>query len=259
MLAGALVMSTVQLGAVPITPTAVPATRTSIQPAAAAEPLVVLIAYDPWAMVIGSDTPQFVLYDDGAVIYRKDAGHYAARLTPDEVAAFMGSLRPEALAGRAGSYSIIEATDQPMTDILIRTDAGYARVSVYGSLRSPTARLATPGEFRQAYERLTTFERSDAVPWMPEAVEVMIWPYEYAPDESILWPDGWPGIGHADTRQRGDSYSLYLLAADYPKLRDFLQTRPAKGAVLIEGRKWMAQVRLPFPQEGRWMEQQQEP
>ena len=36
-------------------------------------PLVVLLEFDPWQMVIGSDVPTFVLYDDGTIIYRNEA------------------------------------------------------------------------------------------------------------------------------------------------------------------------------------------
>lgn len=257
--ASALAISVLPLEPVAIAPATVPASQAAPQPGAGAEPLVVLIAYDPWAMVIGSDTPRFVLYDDGVVIYRTDAGHYSARLTPDQVATFNASLRPDALAERAGTYTAVNATDQPTTDILVRRKAGYARVSVYGSLRSPFARAATPDEFLDAYERLAAFESPGAIPWLPEAVEVMIWPYEYAPDESIVWPETWPGVDHADTVQRGDSHSLYIPAAEYPELRDFLRTRREKGAVLIDGRKWIAQVRLPFPKEDRWMNQPEGP
>ena len=33
------------------------------------EPLFVFIEYDPWAMVIGSDSPSFVIYSDSSVIF----------------------------------------------------------------------------------------------------------------------------------------------------------------------------------------------
>lgn len=252
-LAGALVMSMFQFGDASVARTVVAISQTPPQPGAGAEPLLVLVEYDPWAMVIGSDTPKLALYDDGVVIYRNAAGHYAARLGPDELETFRASLRPEALRRLAGSYTVSDATDQPTTDLLLRTGSTYAHVSVYGALGSAEARSAIPSEILDAYERVTAFERRDAVPWLPEAVEVMIWPYEYAPDESIIWPTDWPGINHADTRQRGDSYSLYIPASDYPRLRDFLRTRRERGAVLIDGKKWIVQVRLPFPKEDRWM------
>lgn len=252
-LAGALVMSMFQIGDASVARTVEPVSQAPAQPAAGAEPLLVLIEYDPWAMVIGSDTPRFALYDDGVVIYRTATGHYTARFDPEEIETFRASLNPEALSGLAGSYTVSDATDQPTTDLMLRTGSTYAHMSVYGALKSPEARSAIPSEILDAYDRLTDFERGDAVPWLPEAIEVMIWPYEYAPEEPIIWPADWPGIADADTRQRGDSYSLYVPASDYPRLRDFLRTRRERGAVLIDGRKWIAQVRLPFPMEDRWM------
>ncbi|MNK13981.1 hypothetical protein D3C87_320750 [compost metagenome] len=251
-LACALVMSFLFAGVLTAR-TIEPISQALLQPQAGAEPLLVLVEYDPWAMVIGSDTPKFVLYDDGVVIYRKDDGHHTARLSPDEMATFRASLRPEALSRLAGSYALTENTDQPTTDILLRSGSTYARISIYGSLSSLTVGPALPTEILDTYERLIAFERRDAVPWRPEKVEVMIWPYEYAPDESIIWPAGWPGITHVDTQQRGENYSLYISASEYLKLREFLGTRRSRGAVLIDGRKWAAQVRLPFPKEDRWM------
>jgi hypothetical protein len=246
-------MSMFQFGEVPAARTVATISQTAVQPAAGAEPLVVLVEYDPWAMVVGSDTPRLALYDDGVVIYRTAAGHHVAKLDRDEIEALRASLKPEELNRLAGSYRVSNATDQPTTDLVLRTGSNYAHVSVYGALDSAEAESAVPSGIIAAYERLAAFERPDAVPWLPEAVEVMIWPYEYAPDESIVWPAEWPGINHPDTRQRGDSYSLYVPVSLYPDLRNFLRTRRQRGAVLIEGRKWIAQVRLPFPGEDRWM------
>lgn len=243
-------------------PPVMEATQATIQPSARAEPLLVVIEEDPWAMVIGSDSPKFALYDDGVVIYRKETGYHAVRLNADELAVFMSALQPEALQELAGGYSISTWTDQPTTDILLRIGTGFTRISVYGSLDRVVSAagkepMADPSRLPQrlldTYGLLSAFERTDAVPWSPEAIEVLIWPYEYAPDESIVWPSRWPGLTHAETRPRGSSYSLFVPTSERAALREFLEGRRERGAVLIDGRKWAVSTRLPFPREDRWM------
>ncbi len=228
-----------------------PGGQTVVQPDAQPEPIVVLIQYDPWAMVIGSDSPIFVLYDDGTAIYRRGAAHYAVHLSPSELQAFLAKLRPNRL-GDSRSIELSDSTDQPSTSIYVKVGSTSSRVSIYGSLRSPEIKGALPIEVADIYETLSTFERQGGVPWLPNAVEVMIWPYEYAPETSINWPEGWPDTLHPLARQRGDGYSIYLPATDYQALRDFLSTRRERGAVLINGRKWAVSFRLPFPKEARW-------
>ncbi len=232
--------------------------RTVVQPDAQAEPIVVLIQYDPWAMVIGSDSPMFVLYDDGTAIYRRGAGHYATQLSPSDLQAFLAELRPDRLGDQNRSIELSDSTDQPTTIIHVKAGSTYSHVSIYGPLRSPENRAALPVEVAEIYERLSAFEWQGELPWLPNAVEVMIWPYEYAPEESIIWPEDWPDTRHPDAHQRGDGYSIYIPATEYQALRDFLRTRRQRGAVLIDGRKWAASVRLPFPKEVRWMGQADE-
>ncbi|WP_420469550.1 hypothetical protein [Brevundimonas sp. FT23042] len=234
----------------------------SVQPGEAARPLLVLIEADPWASVVGADSPRLALYDDGVIIYRKDGAYRAARLAAGEVESFMSALQPEALTELAGAYSISEWTDQPTTDIFLLRDGRYLQVQVYGSMDPAAPKLdgvsfadpaRLPHPLLEAYRRMVAFDPDGAVVWSPEAIEVMIWPYEYAPEESIVWPAHWPGLSDPETRQRGDDYSLFVPASEGAALRSFLQGRRQRGAVLIDGRKWAVSTRLPFPKEEEWM------
>src|SRR5947207_391514 len=40
----------------------------------AGRPVLVLVETDPWAMVLGSDSPRFALYENGLAIYRTQDG-----------------------------------------------------------------------------------------------------------------------------------------------------------------------------------------
>ena len=147
-----------------------------------------------------------------------------------------------------------DATDQPSQDLLIYQGKEPVFISVYGSLKDSAVRSKLPNEVVAAYDTLKGFHHPRSRSWLPENVEVMLWPYEYAPDPSIKWPKEWPGLNDPRTIRRGDdSFSVYLPSTSLAQLRAFLKRRSDKGAVEIDGRKWSASIRFPFPQEQLWM------
>ena len=126
-------------------------------------------------------------------------------------------------------------------------------LSVYGSLddRQVTSRLPAP--VAEAFSTIRAFESARSEPWLPAQIEVMIWPYEYAPEPSIHWNEEWPDLSAPSTIQRGNSYSLFLPSSELGTLESFLDQRNSKGAIQINGRKWAASYRIPFPREQLWM------
>lgn len=223
----------------------------SAQQSAEPKPLIVLLEANPWLMVIGSDSPSFALYDDGTAIYATEAGYKSVKLDASERDALVARVQPDVVATLAGHYNLADATDQP-TEYLFVYGTGAPKVfSAYGELNTGAPERLLP--VVAAYDALRAFRHPNARDWVPEKIEVMIWPYEYAPEASIIWPKDWPDLNDASTVKRGDSYSLYLPAADYPSLVAFLKTKKEKGAVQIGGHKWSVAYRFPFPQERSWM------
>ncbi|MBO9622650.1 MAG: hypothetical protein J7500_08050 [Sphingomonas sp.] len=156
------------------------------------------------------------------------------------------------LRNLSGRYEADDATDQPGNDLLIYDRDTPFYISVYGSLENQSVRLKLPEAVVVSFDRLIKFSSSNARAWLPSVVEVMVWPYEYAPDRSIFWPERWPGLKAPTTRKDGDSYSIFLPSSELPALKAFLATRKEKGAVEIDGHKWAASIRLPFPHEALW-------
>lgn len=219
------------------------------------KPLIVMLEADPWLMVIGSDSPRFALYDDGTVIYREAKGFKTVRLTADARTALIDRVKPEALAAAAGFHDLASGvSDQPTTYFFIYGSGKPRMVGVYGQLRDAHPRTSLPPAIKATYDVLSGYRHDGATDWLPDMIEVMIWPYEYAPEASIIWPKGWPGLDDPKTvKRREGAYSLHLPATQYPALVAFLRTRNQKGAVEIDGRKWAASYRFPFPRERSWL------
>lgn len=229
---------------------------------------VIMYERDPWLMVIGSDSPSFINYADGLTIYRALGGakkqvYYAVTLTARENAGLLK--RISILDKMQEHYSISHFTDQPMLELYYRKQdqnpAGIlTKRTVYGRLAKHSAdRNNAPTELVQVYDYLTGFNHKHARPWAPQYLEVMIWPYDYAPDKSIVWHKDWPDINSKSSRKRGDSYSIYLPYAEKAAFERFIHTRREKGAVLINGKKWAIATRIPFPHEMPVNKGQQQP
>ncbi len=234
------------------------------------EPVLVVSELNPWLTVIGSDSPMFAIYDDGQLIYqpegRTNERPFVRRKLMDPEATAI-ALLGGSLETKDSDFTLSHATDQITTSIW--TPAKQIRI--YGNWRKPLTPGGDPASekikkseremweslpagIRGFLERVERERRMQGESWLPQSIEVMLWPYEYAPEESVAWPGGWPDLMAATTRKRGeDSFSVYLPADSLAALRKLLATQKERGAVLINGRKMAAGYRLPFPGEEKWM------
>jgi hypothetical protein len=226
-------------------------------------PIALLYEINPWAMVLGSDSPSFALYEDGLVIFIRPAGgeggpEYAfVKLNEQERNALVASLPTKQFFELEPRYETTLATDQPTTVINLRDEGRLKRVVVYGGLKRTDndRKEGAPAAFIEIYEKLKGFRPARAARWMPEKVEVMIWPFENA-GGALPWPKNWPDTKHPETRKRGTSddqinYSIYLTPAQYEALKKSVKDKSAD-ALLINGRKWAFSFRFPFPGEDSW-------
>ncbi len=251
--------------------TAATAFALDINPFEGPKPIAVLIQTDPWLMVIGSDTPEAAIYEDGQVIQFKrekdKPPHYVhTQLSAPE----LDEVKKRILS--AGNYSELKSAynlapgvfDLPETKIYL--DLGETRLTtvVYGLMLPDTHLLASssfpteekadvlPATLKNLHHYLTNLSFSAAKEWVPKYVEVMIWPYDYAPDESIHWPEEWPGLDSPNTLKREEGYSIFFPGGKMKQLGEFLMTRKPKGAVEIGGKKWAVSGRYTFPGEPVW-------
>jgi hypothetical protein len=217
------------------------------------QPRVVLVEHNPWAMLMGAESPTLALYTDGQVIFRAEGPEalLSARLTHAESQAFIGRLAPPRLLQLAERYAASDATDQPFSELHLWIDGKRKSIAIYGDWRrAPDARNRLPAELLSALDAIASF-RTPAQPWLPKKIEVLLWSFEFA-QTSKPWPADWPAFSQG--LQRGnDLRQIFLPAAQYGRLRTFLASLGSKEAVEFGGRKWVIAYRLPFPHEDAWM------
>jgi len=232
-------------------------------------PIFSLTEYDPWNMVIGSDSPTFGFYNDSLLIFlSKDKDnqykYYYIKANAIEYNDLVSKLQIRTSDNLKSEYSLSNWTDQPT---IVFNFAG-TKISVYGDLRSAFDSIKDkkskklimddnediiaklPSKLRDIFSFATTYDNATKKEWMPDFIEVMFWPYEYAPQKSINWPKDWPDLNDKRTKKRHDNqFSVYLPSSHYQELISLLKTMKRKGAVLINDKKMAVSLRFPFPDE----------
>ena len=229
-------------------------------------PAAILIEQDPWAMVIGADLPLVEVYADGTVLRvdatnTRDRGYLISQLAPREMRRLRDSIGPteEFLALRDFYDSSPNVTDQPTTQLILSAGEMDKSVSVYGyalgTVDTPAYTVLpsgekgdeVPREFDRVARLLAALAPLHELPWKPRYIEVMLWPYDHSPVSPVDWPADWPSAESPLTFARGNSYSITLPGSDLARLREYVQRRGEKQAVLWNGRKWSIAYRLVMP------------
>jgi hypothetical protein len=235
------------------------------EPWAGPKPVAVFTEFNPWLMVIGSDTPRVVVYENGDVIFAKKAGdtyaYHSVKLAPAELTALEARWQSVfAHTPPPNGYEMSYATDQATAAFYLRNGDKTFRTSIYGwSCRGRTPAPANlkpeerpPAALADLHKALCTLDYANSHEWVPKYVEVMLWDYSYAPNASIVWPNAWPGLDSPRALKRGDAWSIFLDGSKLPELRAFLAQQRDKGAVELGGKKWAADFRYTFPSEPMW-------
>lgn len=225
-----------------------------------ARPVAVLITSDPWAMVVGSDGPSIVAYDDGTIIFRRQVSRerYEYAVVHDRRALHRLVGTPEqrrSFATAEDRYVLYHGTDQPVTRLCLWLDTGRKCTSIYGLSEAEAKQARTvPPQVAGILRRLARFSDPQAWPWWPGQIEVMLWPYDHSPEQPVKWPAEWPGLDDPSTVARGGAlFSVFIPSGQRERLLSFVQRLRQRQAVEIRGRKWSVGLRVPFPHEAEWM------
>lgn len=217
-----------------------------------AEPLLMLTIYDPWRMVIGSDSPTFVVYATGQVIMTHvnaddEVEYQSVMLDEDELADLLAQLDIDAFASLDEYYDIALMTDQPTQSFVVATEDGLKRVTVYGSLMHSEVRAEAPEAVVNAYDFIASYENADAEPWLPTHFEVIVWPWDTS--DAVGWPDDFPQLDSPFAVERAEVTSLYVEMSEYERFRALAQ---GEDALRLDGDTYAFSLRMPFPHEVVW-------
>jgi len=230
----------------------------------AARPVAVLLQHSPWTG--GTERPLFILYEDGRVIYpdrrdeRTPVSYRTACLDggPADLRARFGL--DSGVRGLRDQYDFKPGwSDQESVFLFAWSGDTLTRVAVRAGRRGiDRFSDSVPAPFREAYRRMVGFRAPAGEAWEPDTLEVVVWGYEYAPDNPPLqWPKEWPDLGSAGTRREpdaavGEVYFIYLPGGERQRLETFLSRLRNRQAVAINGKKWAVGYRMLFPGEVRW-------
>jgi len=213
-------------------------------------PKIVLTEYNPWAMVIGSDSPTFVLYDSGIIIYKDfDINDIVSvKINSEEMVDFIKSLNlSDSLFLLPNYFSASDWTDQPSNELVLNFDS-LKTIYIYGSLRNESeSREKTPTVLLDIFDKLINYNNNSADVWRPEKIEVMAWDYSYSPEEPVKWPDAWPDLNDKNTVDNDGLYSIYLDSKYFDDFLNLINNLGEKQAVEIDGKKFAVSYRFPFP------------
>lgn len=218
------------------------------------QPLLVLTEKDPKLMVAGADVPTFALYEGGQIIYRQQGKssnrYYQTQLAKEQLQELIGSLLiSEDLMGLPNDTAVTTISRQPVNELVLNFDTLIVK-QVYGDLRNDSlARENTPFAFLKVFDKLVEFSDSQAKEWLPDKIEVLVTDYlQPSTKQALKWPAGWPTLKSPDTIWRSEKlYSLYLDQKHYKELLSLMNKLKEKQAVEINGKKFIIDYRLPFP------------
>ncbi len=219
-------------------------------------------------MVIGADTPNVALYEDGQVIFvrlvKRHYEYFQTQLDKPTLDQILQKLK--AIGVVKGHYDIAPGvTDQPEALFYWRMGTSTLATRVYGLTRSgrlsgprttmPGNKQATPPpqELLNLHRWLCTLDFPHAKSWTSRYTEVMLGDFSSA-RKSIPWPGSLPGLNSLQTIKRRDAYSIFLEPQQLPALEKLLSKLTERTAVILSGKKFSLGTRKTFPCEPEWRE-----
>lgn len=206
-------------------------------------------------------TPKFILYPDGELTVpnsRAKSRMGKANLGPQDFSAAMAKIGAQLEFWKlTPNYRLTRQSEQPLNIVSLRLPGREAiTVRVYGPL---TARSkddeSAPTAFTSCLDVLSSLIPPDTVPWDPGYVEIGWVAYDYAPDRGLDWPKEWPGLEGPLTRpvKLGVTEWIVLFPSSLVNdLDEFLARRPARGAIVVDGRKVSGGYHWPLRGEKAW-------
>ena len=240
-------------------------------------PVFVFTYLDSWRMAYGSDTPQFVLYQDGTVIYvkytEKDnpySGVYmTAQLSPEEVSQIIKKINPEEFSLYNEHYTpdFSGSVSSDLTQrllVLRKPDGTYKSVSLLGGFGGREYKKGisvenVPKDLAELINFADSFDTPKSEGWWSEYYEIIIEPSDDESEKIVKWSKKLPDLADSKTIKHKEfgRYSLFVPKSQIVELNKVWYKYNRKSsdqmAILINNKKWDMAVRTPFPAEMIWL------
>jgi hypothetical protein len=215
-------------------------------------PLVLVHERNPWTE---SDGPTLALYPDGTLIYWSPAEHggvfRTARLSQEQIDEFISRVDSEEFRLQQPAPAFDFSSDAARSVITVRRPGQPSKCfGLLGSLRGQ--RKFSPNfspRLRAALEFLAMYEHPQAVEWIPERIEVALWPAPESTQPDLVWPAELPGLEAGIHASSDESYALCLTREQYALLEPLLESRAPGQAFHVGNRRRIVYVRCAFPHE----------
>ena len=209
------------------------------------KPVLALVKYGVWEPL----APEFILYEDGSVIYQRSKSRpsefFTVRLGAEDEYKIFSLLNAE-FAELNGEYTLSEAYDLTTYTIMVWKPI-HTKVSVYGlgSKENPA-----PAAFEKLYRFLKDFDRSDAVEWLPDHFTVDVYKISYDKwvYNPIPWPAHWPPLGDI-TESNKTHYHLRVPGSDLNLLKSMCPGYGREHPVQIGRKQFIVEYSRQFPHE----------
>jgi hypothetical protein len=241
-----------------------------------AVPLFVFTYISPWRNIYGSDSPEFVLYQDGTVIFTKceekdnpySCYYVMAKLSSEEISGIVEKLHSQEFYSFDNHYSP-DTSKFAVTDLTYRLfvmrkpDGTYKFVSTYGTLSGDkTGYVAenVPVALKEIVKFVTSYDNANPIELGFEYYEVVIEPYSDDSKKNLKWSKDLPNLNDSKTtkHKKYGRYSLFVPNNLFYKVKQ-IQYKQLKSknsfypAVLINNQRWEIEARIPFPSEAVWL------
>jgi hypothetical protein len=211
---------------------------------------------------LGFLNPDFVLYDDGLVIFRKDkntSDFISVQLNSQEMKSLVEKFKIDTFLKLEKSYSTNNKFHQPINSIKYWQGSKMKKVSVQGQVQSDEKdRSKSPQAFLNIFDSIMSFEHKNSQIWKPYKLEISLYPQKNAKGDPIPWPREWPDLNHITTKKRTDdalshSYKIYLDGTHKDEFELMLPKINKYQPVIINGKPWyLAPQRYILPNEEMW-------
>ncbi len=232
-------------------------------------PLLIYTIRSPFIAIPGSDSPIFVYYADGLVIYRTLGKHskpsyMSVKVDSLEMAAIMKRLfDADAFFELHNNYSPSSGLkDEPLHELFIagpepaKKEYRFNLVTVYGqpdTMKNGGDRddsLLCPQAFLDFYKWVAEYKNAQAKPWLPAKLEVVVTVIDSVMSTTTVYPANWPLLSSKEVVTRGQNqkvFSVYLPESELGTVQKIIKN---KDVMKVEDKLVMCrEMRYPFPHE----------